>query len=334
MISVRRAEIKDIPMIMQFLDEHWLKGYALAHNRKLFDWQFVRDGQVNIWIGIDDLEHKMYAMEGAILYNTSLNPDFSTCLWIALKCDTPMLGLRLSEKLLKNLPHRESFAVGLNEKSAGIQRRLHKKVPKMDHYYRLNDLDKYSIAKVTNKTIPQVEDTGYTLTEMLDPCSIEYYVTPKMLLEYSPYKDYKYIEWRYFDHPMFKYNMWGIKDDEGLPCGILVTRTETANGAKSAKIVDFYGNNSTFGKIGFSINKILIDNCYEYIDIYSYGLCISMLEKAGFVECTLDSDNIITNFFQPYLCQNSDIYIIEPRIKNARLFRGDADQDKPRYLPV
>ncbi len=93
MITVRRAEIKDIPMIMQFLDDHWLKGYALARNRKLFDWQFVKGDRVNVWIGVDDEAGKMYSMEGCIIYNASDKPDVSGMLWISTKSDNPFLAI-------------------------------------------------------------------------------------------------------------------------------------------------------------------------------------------------------------------------------------------------
>ena len=42
------------------------------------------------------------------------------------------------------------------------------------------------------------------------------------------------------------------------------------------------------------------------------------------------SVNVIPNHFQPYSGENSPIYMIQPLVEDARLFRGDADQDKPR----
>lgn len=53
-------------------------------------------------------------------------------------------------------------------------------------------------------------------------------------------------------------------------------------------------------------------------------------ELTGMVRCEVDSANVIPNFFQPYTCKNTDIYMIQPLVDDARLFRGDADQDKPR----
>ena len=331
MIGIRRAEIKDIPMIMDFLDEHWLKGYALARDREFFDWHFVKNGKVNIWIGIDDEEGKMYAMEGAILYNSLPHPDFSACLWIAPKCDVPMLGLRVSETELKELDVRAGFALGLSDQAVKIQRRLHKPVFPMDHYYILNDLSEYKIAKIINKEIPEVEDSGYTLEYVSDTERMREVISPSMLTDYSPHKDYEYVEWRYFRHPIFKYDMWAIKNRDKVPVGAIFTREEYANGKVAAKIVDYYGDNTEIRNIGYALTNLVKEKGYEYIDVYSYGVDVTEYKKAGFNKCDEESENIIPNSFQPYLCKNISLYMIQPLAENSRLFRGDADQDKPRF---
>ena len=62
MVAIRRATCEDIPNIMKFMDEHWKPGNILAKNRKFFDWQFVDDDSVNMWIGIDEEDGKMMIM--------------------------------------------------------------------------------------------------------------------------------------------------------------------------------------------------------------------------------------------------------------------------------
>ena len=81
MLKIRRAVYEDIPNIMKFMDEHWKPGNILAKNREFFEWQFLEDGKVNMFIGIDDETDKIYGMLGTILYNKSENPDISGCTW-------------------------------------------------------------------------------------------------------------------------------------------------------------------------------------------------------------------------------------------------------------
>ena len=64
MITIRRAVCEDIPNIMKFMDEHWKPGNILAKNRDFFEWQFVEDDDsVNMWIGIDEEDGKIYGSD-------------------------------------------------------------------------------------------------------------------------------------------------------------------------------------------------------------------------------------------------------------------------------
>ena len=332
MITVRRAEIKDIPTIMQFLDDHWLRGYALAHDRNFFEWQFVHDGKVNIWIGIDDETGKMYAMQSVIFYRDTPHPDMSGSVWIAIKSDNPLLAFDVQDTMWGQMQPRDTFSPGLSKYAVRINKKLGNNVIAMDHYYRLRDLDEYKIAVVSNKNIPKLADSGYTL----EPChsldEMKYVIPEDMLIASAPSKDYKYIKWRYFDHPIFRYDLHKIINPSGNPEGILITREEYANNATSCKIVDFYGESPVLGKITNALDKLMIDKDYEFIDVYSYGVDPQIYEEAGLVRCDSDSANIIPNYFQPYTPANSDIMLVPPHTPGTRIFRGDSDQDKPRLL--
>ena len=332
MIVIRRASKTDIPAIMQMMNDHWLKDYALAVDRRFFDWQFVKGDTVNVWIAVDEETGQIFAMEGVILYNDLEHTDFATTMWIATECELPMVGLRLGEQLLKEVDGRAGFALGLSEKAAHIQRRLHKPVFAMDHYYRLNDMNEYMIAKVVSKDIPDVTDSGYRLESISDAAGVRKAVSEEMLVMYSPHSDYEYVEWRYLKHPIFHYDLWAVLNADGEAAGMLVTREESANERKSAKIVDFYGKSCVIRNLGYALDLVVRERGYEFMDVYSYGVDVKEYEMAGMVRCDVDSDNVIPNFFQPYTCKNTDIFMIQPLVDDARLFRGDADQDKPRYV--
>lgn len=330
MVVIRKAERADIPSIMQFMDDHWLKDYALAVDRRFFDWQFVKGDTVNVWIAVDEETGQIFAMEGVILYNDLEHTDFATTMWIATECELPMVGLRLGEQLLKEVDGRAGFAIGLSESAAHIQRRLHKPVFAMDHYYRLNDLEEYRIAKIEDKVIPDVADSGYRLEGIFTEEDVREVVRPEMLTQYSPHKSYEYVVWRYLEHTIFHYDLWKIVDGDGVSAGMLVTREEEANGRKSAKIVDYYGENAEIRNLGYALDELIREKGYEFVDVYSYGVDVKEYELAGMVRCDEESVNVIPNFFQPYECKNTPIYMIQPLVDDARLFRGDADQDKPR----
>ncbi len=330
MINVRRAEIKDIPMIMQFLDDHWLKGYALAHNRELFDWQFVKDGKVNIWIGVDDEEGKMYAMQGGIFYSSEEHADVSGMLWIAAKSENPFLAIEVTDSMYTETTPRSAFSMGLMPRAVKVIKKRGENVGYFEHYYRLANRDNYKIAVVRDKIIPPAFDCGYKLRSFVSINDFKNVIAEKDLMGSSPSKDYRYIEWRYWKHPVFKYDKWIITAPDGKDVAVLISREESYLDSKACKIVDYYGESVHLGNITTELDRIISEKSYEYIDIYSFGVPRDIYEQGGFVRCDGDSDNIITNHFQPYAACNSDIALIIPYTSNARLFRGDSDQDKPR----
>ena len=329
MIEIRQAVYDDIPNIMRFMDEHWKPGNILAKNRDFFEWQFVDDGKVNMFIGIDDSSGKIYGMIGAIVYNQSSNPDISGCTWQTIKNANPMLGIELSDYMIKQIHPRYACSAGLSAKAIQINELLGGIPVTMDHYYRLADIENYEIARVKEKVIPAVEDTGYCLEQLDSVEEMKQIVKEKVLLGYILSKDYSYIEKRYFKHLVYHYDIWKIVDKEGKPSSVLVTRDESVADRKICKIVDFYGELCDLAKITSALDRLMKERKYEFVDIYSYGVPTVLYEQAGFCCCNKDSENIIPNYFHPFEQRNIDLRMIEPCIPGLRMFRGDGDQDRP-----
>lgn len=332
MLTVRRATLEDIPNIMDFFEEHWLHGYVLAHDRAFFDWQFVHDDIVNLWIGIDEETKKIYSSIGVIFYSYVEHPDIAGTIWLAIKSENPLLSADVQEAMWTQLAPRESFSPGLRKDAIRYFKLVGMPLDKMDHYYRLSDREEYYIAVVKEKVIPKVPNSLYQLHPISSVEEMQKIIPESVLFSGAPRKDYAYIRHRYFEHPIFHYEVYKITDCNKNDCGILIMRKEEANGQKSCKIVDFYGENALLGKITAALDELLKEKGYEFIDIYSYGVPKYIYENAGFVRCEEDSENIIPNYFQPYIPENSDIWLTVPNIPNSRLFRGDGDQDKPRLL--
>ena len=47
MLCVRKAEISEIPAVMQFIAEHWKKDHILAVDRDFFEWMYVQGDELN-----------------------------------------------------------------------------------------------------------------------------------------------------------------------------------------------------------------------------------------------------------------------------------------------
>lgn len=329
MITIRRALYDDIPQIMRFMDEHWKPGNILAKNREFFEWQFLVGDKLNMCIGVDETNDKIYGMMGAIVYNSSSHPDISGCTWQVIKSSNPVLGLDIQNYLFKELNARYSCAAGLSDKSVRINKIWGETIISMDHYYRLADCEDYKIAKIKNKVIPEVKESGYIMKPLKSVEEMKRVISEELLAQQILSKDYSYIEKRYFRHPVYQYEVWKIIDAQGDPKSVLVTREENVQNRKICKIVDYYGDFHYFGYITGAVDRLIKQRQYEFVDIYSYGVSTDVYETAGFVRCDEDSENIVPNYFHPFVQKNVSLKMIRYDVPGLRLFRGDGDQDRP-----
>lgn len=329
MITIRRAEYEDIPNIMRFMDEHWKPGNILAKNREFFEWQFLEDNKLNMFIGVDDDIGKIYGMMGAVVYNKSEHPDVSGCTWQVIKSRNPMLGLDLNEFMMQQLSVRYCYGLGLSDKTIRINELIGAKVVAMDHYYRLADRANYKIATVKKKVIPKVEDSRYNLELILSVGQMKQIISEEELAKRLLSKDYSYIEKRYFQHPIFHYDIWKIVDCENNAHSVLITRDETMEDSKVCKIIDHYGKMEDLGEIAAALDRLMKERNYEFVDVYSYGIPVEIYENGGFCCCDENCENIIPNYFHPFVRKNISLRLVDAPLEGLRMFRGDGDQDRP-----
>ncbi len=330
MITVRRLTIDEIPKLMRFInDKFWKRDHILAKNREFFDWQFVDDDQVNVFIGIDEEADKIYGMLGIIPCSHLPKPDVTGCMWLSIKSENPVLGMDILNIALKEMNARYAYSPGLTKKARRIYSLQGGTPIAMDHYYRLGDKDEYRIALIRNKSIPSVIDTGCIIRELTTMDEVRGILSENDLKKSIPVKDYRYIEHRYMDHPVYNYRFLGVFDPDDNGSTVLVIREIEQNAALMCKIVDCLGPAEPLIHAGYALNQRIKDRGYEYMDIYSYGVDTSIYEKMGFVRRGEEHDNIIPNYFHPYVQENVDIYLMKPDISGVRLFRGDGDQDRP-----
>lgn len=329
MIMIRQAVYEDIPRIMQFIDEHWKRGHILARDRAFFEWQYMDGDKVNVFLGIDDASGTIYGIHCVIVYSQCPNPDISGSIWKTIKSNNPVLGMELSSYAYEQLHARYSCSAGLSKKAIRIWKMLDMNPVSMDHYYRLTDREEYQIAKVESKRIPEVEETGYEIVAIDSIEEMKHIISERELANHIMSKDYAYIQKRYFDHPIYQYDMWKILDPNGISHSILITREEAVQNRKVCKIIDFYGKLSDLGQITPALDQLMKEREYEFVDVYSFGVPPELYEQAGFMRCETDSENIIPNYFHPFEQKNVDLDLINPMIEGLRLFRGDGDQDRP-----
>lgn len=329
MLCVRKAEISEIPAVMQFIAEHWKKDHILAVDRDFFEWMYVQGEELNFNLAVDDETGKIFGINGFILYNHEANPDMSGSMWKVLSNQSPALGLSLGEYSWERWQPRDVFSLGLNERAAKIEHLYGSETACLECWYRLGKNDGFKLAKI--ETIPETDfndETGkFECIFSMD--EFKQAVSDVQLKKNTPYKNYSYIEHRYFNHPVYEYQFYRVMNREETCSGVFVCREAEHDGVQVCKIIDFYGEDAAVSYSGGLWDWLLQEKAYEFIDFYCYGIAHQYLNKAGFSLLSQEDGNIIPNYFEPFERENVKIRIVVAHWPSFHLYRGDGDQDRP-----
>lgn len=322
---IRFAQEKDIDRIMRFIDQYWKKGHILGNNKEFFKYEHLFSEGVSYVISINN-KGEIDATLGYIPYGL-VHRDVMTVIWKANHTANPSLGLELFKFLQENGDVRILASPGSNPKLEGLYRYLGYNFGKMTQWYRLREQNNYKIAKIIDAVIP----CGYSNVQYVhfpDWQSVKQQFDFKYYTKNNkPYKESWYLEKRYFNHPIYKYDSYGIKDDSGNIKLMLIFRIININGTNVIRLIDAIGSYVLFENIQNLLDDILNEFRAEYVDCYEVGLPDEYMQNGGWLK-TEGSGNVIPNYFSPFLQENVDIYYFSSDSQIV-LFKGDGDQDRP-----
>lgn len=329
--EIRLALYEEIPDVMQFIDENWKKGHILAVDREFFEYEMVVDSLVNVLIAKDKKNGIIEGMLGFLPCSRDKEKlDIWGVVWKTVPQAMPMLGMELKKRLMVIIGARTDLGVGANPRTSVplLGRIYHYYTAKMKHYYRLADINEYKIAKVEERNIAEYETfESISVIELLNEEQLSDFFDFAVVENVIPYKDCWYYNKRFFNHPIYKYNLWGIEDSKNKKRAVMVTKIQECNGSTAVRIVDFLGEQELFGKCGRFFEILLKKN--EYIDFYFDGFDEKYVKNAGMIEVT-DNGNIIPDYFNPFEQVNVDIYVDSSNNQDRCLFfKADGDQDRP-----
>lgn len=329
--EIRLAKYEEIPEVMDFIDQNWKKGHILAKNRSFFEYEMVVDGNVNFLIA---KTWKDGSIEGILGYkpcsrrNDKL--DIWGVIWKTIEGATPMLGMELKKRLMEITGARTDLGVGANVGTSIplLSRIYHYYTAKMQHYYRLADCTEYKIAKVVNKKIPQYKQKNPTqIIQLRTIQDFKIFYNFSEIEDMIPYKDLWYYQKRFYEHPIYKYELWGLSNKNG-DTAVIVTRKQEYKGKTAVRIVDYIGKQKLFSGCGDFLNDLLTGS--EYIDFYFDGFDEQYALDAGMTKVEQEDENIIPNYFAPFEQINVDIYVDSSDTEHTcTFFLADGDQDRP-----
>lgn len=341
--EIRMAKDMDIENIMQFIDKYWKKGHIMSCDREYFEYEFKEKNTVNFIIAIDKSTGNIEAILGFLKSShTQGKVDIWGSIWKVNDShhNEPLLGIELQKRVDKLAGCRYHNGIGINPHTALPLMRMffRRNVGKMNQYYMLNEnLKEYRIAQINQKIVKEINQEEALILIPIN--SFEELINRYSIGEHNkkaiPYKDEWYVQKKFFSNPRRKYMVYGIVKsltDKKIK-GFIVLRECSYQGSSVLRILDYYGKQENFGRIGGALHDMILANHYEYVDLYTLGFEEKYIQQAGFVKREENSVNIIPNYFEPFEKKNIDIYV-QYENENTVFFKADGDQDRCNYYEV
>lgn len=329
--DIRIANYEDISAIMNFIDELWKKDHILARDRAFFEYEHVLDGKVNFVIAQNRKTNELDGIVGFLPASRNKEHlDLWTVVWKTRPGCIPLLGMELMNRVQTFTSCRNPMGIGDNPKTTvRLLSKVDKEISifKLEHFYLLSSNKQYHIACIRKKPDAACAYYGEKViaARMPDACTAAEYID---FSDYSvcPYKDEWYIDHRFFSHPIYKYLVYGLR--RGASRAIIVMRVQEYGGSKALRVVDYLGDQICFaGLHSFFIEQMEELDC-EYTDFYVSGFDKKLIMQAGFACVEENDENIIPDYFNPFVNENIEIWA-DGKIKKCLFCKADGDQDRP-----
>ena len=333
------AKKTDLKQIMNFLSVNWEpKNHILSKNIKFFLYEFLNKDNLNFFLALDKKNNKISALQGFIPYSKNI---FNSHICASITCvdfksKTPFLGLETMIRMLHLLKPNSYCGIGTHPITMLplVKKYLNRYTGKLTHFYLINKRVKKF--KIANLSKIDFSNEDYKISRL----NHIYYKEIKSFnfleknfnfkkFQNLPFKSKWYINKRYFEHPLYKYRFFFIKNYKTKLCSLLVTRKISYKNSKIIRFVDYVGDIKDFVVIRKIANNLLLKENIEYVDFYAARLPRNIKNKINFRTVRENDINIIPDYFEPFVEKNVKIYF-EASNNKMVLFKADADQDRPR----
>lgn len=312
--ELRLAREGEESRIVAFLDEHWGSRLALVHAGDYFDFYYRPFGGAPQF-ALAEVDGGLAAVAGYIRTSAAENSDIWVSVWCARKgCNGA--GLELMAALPRLTGARVVACNNIRPRTMALYRFLGWTAGRMDHYYRLARRDAYQLARVEHfeQATPL---PGAPLERVAREDELGSVYAGK------PGKDAWYVARRYFHFPRLSYDVWRAGD------ALVVTRTIDAGGARVLRVVDYIGRPEDFALCGAGLCARMDELGAEYMDCYCAGMDPDVMAAAGFTARAEGDSNVIPNYLDPPLFENTEYYYFTNDPDGFVMFKADGDQDRP-----
>lgn len=329
--------------LVDFLKVAWNPNHSLVKSKALLDFQHLdkENNAYNFIVAENQLTGQYDALVGYIptsQYDSKLkeNGDYWGAIWKRKdnveNDEITTIGSDVFQHIF-SLPYfHTECGISLSKYAVKACKAMRYKFGFMHHYYIINhNIRTFNIAdNVTKEKCldpSEKRDNGWDIK----PISLRNEDVNRIKPFYKPFKSVPFLINRYELHPIYHYDFWGLYQNVTLKA-VLVSRTIEVNNSRVLRIVDAYGKLG--GYIYNSIQTILNEGKYEYVDFLNYGIESSVFKDMGFQELDFENDKLILpNYYEPFERRNVKMTVVHKGTYDDYIaFKGDSDQDRPNLL--
>lgn len=324
--EIRFVQIDELEKLQKFISIYWKKDHIFTRNTILLNWQHLDN--INKRYNFITAFNKKTKLFDAILGFISPSQfdieipirDIWLAIWkVSDEKLYPGLGFKLYQFLIMQLRPRSIGILGISEHAYKIYQALKFKTGTLSHLYIPNkQIKKYSIAAINSHNHILKESNSFIQFNEWDQKFF-----PGM--DIYPQKTLNYFVNRYLKHPIYKYKIIEIFDNN-KPIALFVYRKIFIDDRSCLRIVDWVGNLPNNIKIEFQ--RLLELETAEYIDMLCNTEIENKIREMGFLQKDINME-IIPNYFEPYEQKNVTILYAYKASVEYRIFKGDSDQDRP-----
>jgi hypothetical protein len=332
MISILQATLVDVDSIMNFIHYEWKENHILSYNKDFFLYEFKNNDKLNIIIAKNQIG-EIIAFFGYFYYNNLDNPDMAGSIWkVSSEAEDQLLGMKVRNYFVKTLKPNFFATPG-----PGIHMKSVYKIMRMDwfcmqQYYLVNyDINSFKLLRNPPKIIRgKFYDKDISIKQATEREELKEY---KFNTKVVPFKDINYINKKYLNHPIYKYDVYYIKVGN-IISNIFICRLACNNSDCVYKIVDFFGELEYIKEITTFLSDYIEKYNIEYIDFTCHGYDEEKILNSGFGKVYFDDDNIIVpNYFEPFIQKNVPVYCVADKTdKIFRQHKADGDMDRPHKM--
>lgn len=368
----REATIADAAQIQQFLHTHWRPHHILAESIEWLRWQYESRHQpdkLNMMLAMATHQPELAGLLGFIplnhYHNTPPTTELPHDAWLAIwrvadawQRQEGGAGLALYHALLQAQGFSSIAAVGINPKVLPFYRLHRFQVERLTHWVLPNNTLTWQ-EQADRCHWPQALQTPLTslttapvqrllanhATDILKAYADAWFV-PHRSHEgprYAPHKTADYWLGRYTHHPRYTY--WILACDtlrSAVVCRWQVLPATPEQHSRCVlRVIDILGDDAVLCQATPLIQQWCQEEQALYADSYAYGVDAHAWQQTGWYPKPHEgTDWVIPNYFEPFVLENITLWGAYKELTSAfdaqprrwRLFKGDADQDRPNSL--